>query len=262
MKQILKEHHDLHTVDIIGDVHGCYQELQELLFLLGYRNSVHPEGRIPVFVGDLADRGPWSANVISFVLWAIQTFGWEMVLGNHDAKLLSFWHGNPVTDAHGFGQTKEDIELLDDQHSASIIHDPPKTVKGKCLETLEQVPLALSLDNGNLIVVHGGYHKSLHQPDLKYKDAKWIAAYGMPDGSVDVHGYPKRRDWANSYDGKAFVVFGHTPHPLVEWYPMAINIDTGCCFGGALTALRWPELEVVQIKSKQPILEERWHKCQ
>jgi protein phosphatase len=74
-----------------------------------------------------------------------------------------------------------------------------------------------------------------------------FALYGETSGETDEFGLPVRMDWAAAYRGAAAVVYGHTPSPEPEWVNKTICIDTGCVFGGRLTALRWPEKELVSV---------------
>ena len=116
------------------------------------------------------------------------------------------------------------------------------------------------LDRGELVVVHAGLAGPHH--GKQSKRVRRLALYGETTGSVNDVGLPERKPWADDYAGHAAVVYGHTPVAAPEWTNNTINIDTGCVFGGELTALRWPERELVSVASsavhyppKQPI---RW----
>lgn len=235
--------------DIIGDVHSCGSELIAMLELLGYLPSenlfdyAHPENRQIVFVGDLTDRGPKSCLVLSIVQAMIKSGSALSVLGNHDDKLLRYLKGRNVKISHG-------LDLTIDQIEENIQPDKKEQFKNGVVEMLEKTPYYLVLDDGKLIVSHAGLEESLHGKDGPR--VKTFCLYGkIENGKTDEFGYPIRKDWATEYNGQATVVFGHTvvEHVLIK--NKTFNIDTGCVFGGRLSALSWPSLEIVQVKSRE-----------
>ena len=82
-----------------------------------------------------------------------------------------------------------------------------------------------------------------------------FALYGETTGETDEFGLPVRCNWAAEYRGSAMVVYGHTPVPEPEWLNRTVNIDTGCVFGGKLTALRYPEKEFVSVPAARTYCE-------
>ncbi len=101
------------------------------------------------------------------------------------------------------------------------------------------------LDDGKLVVAHAGMKEEMQgRGSAKVRD---FALYGETTGETDEFGLPVRYNWAAEYRGKAMVVYGHTPVPEPEWLNRTINIDTGCVFGGKLTALRYPEKELISV---------------
>ena len=98
------------------------------------------------------------------------------------------------------------------------------------------------LDDGKLVVAHAGMKASLQ--GRASQQVRAFALYGETTGETDAYGLPVRYNWAAEYRGQALVVYGHTPVPEAEWLNRTINIDTGCVFGGKLTALRYPELRI------------------
>lgn len=236
--------------DIIGDVHGCFTELRALLTQLGYQITKHrdrnrnfgytvkaPEGRTAIFVGDLVDRGPASNEVLRLVM-SMHAAGIALtVCGNHDDKLLRKLQGRNVKIQHGLEQTLAQLE-------------------GETPEFLEALPQFLrslishyTLDGGRLVVAHAGLGE-----DMQGRTSKAVRAfclYGETSGEVDEFGLPVRYNWARDYRGKAMVVYGHTPVIESQWYNNTIDIDTGCVFGGQLTALRYPERELVSVPAEQ-----------
>jgi len=101
------------------------------------------------------------------------------------------------------------------------------------------------LDDGKLVVAHAGLREELQGRSSGY--VRSFALYGETTGEIDEFGFPVRYEWANEYRGKAMVVYGHTPVLEAEWLNNTIDIDTGCVFGGKLTALRYPEQELVSV---------------
>ena len=110
----------------------------------------------------------------------------------------------------------------------------------------------LCLDDGKLVVAHAGMKEEMQgRGSGKVRD---FALYGETTGETDEFGLPVRYNWAAEYRGKAMVVYGHTPVPEPEWLNRTINIDTGCVFGGKLTALRYPEKELVSVPATADLL--------
>ena len=104
------------------------------------------------------------------------------------------------------------------------------------------------LDGGKLVVAHAGMKEEMQgRGSGAVRD---FALYGETTGETDEFGLPIRYNWAAEYRGKATVVYGHTPVPEPEWLNRTINIDTGCVFGGKLTALRYPEKELVSVAAR------------
>ncbi len=232
--------------DIVGDIHGCFDELVELLERLGYRVSErhlsngerqyqlsHPEGRRVVFVGDLVDRGPKIVPVLRLVMAACGRGRAAAVMGNHDRKLLRYLEGHSVRIAHGFETTVEQLE----GESAEF--------KARVRNFLQRLPHHLVLDEGRLVVAHAGLPEEYQGRDSPV--VRRIALFGVTTGEVDERGLPIRLNWARDYRGRAIVVYGHTPVTEAVWVNRTIDIDTGPVFGNRLTALRYPELEIVSV---------------
>ncbi|MFC6592762.1 polynucleotide kinase-phosphatase [Deinococcus lacus] len=225
--------------DFIGDVHGCLAELEELLLRLGYRPEegwTHPEGRTAVFVGDLVDRGPDSVGTLRLVMQMVASGAALAVPGNHDEKLKQALEGRAVQARHGLDRTLEDLRQAGPEFSAEVA------------QFIRSLVSHLVLDGGRAVVAHAGL--PAHLQGRASGRVRSFALYGDVDGSLDEAGFPVRRDWAQSYQGKALVVYGHTPVPEPRWVHHTVNIDTGCAFGGALTALRYPELETVSVPAR------------
>lgn len=230
--------------DIIGDIHGCFGELCILLTRLGYQiqpNTANPDGwlvlppagRRVIFLGDLVDRGPDSPGVLRLVMDMVDTGVALCVPGNHDIKLLRKLRGQKVQIRHGLAETIEQMNK-----ESPEFHERVKTF----LDTLVSHYV---LDQGKLVVAHAGMRE-----DMQGRSSGAIrefALYGETTGETDEFGLPVRYNWAAEYRGHATVVYGHTPVPEPEWLNHTLCIDTGCVFGGKLTALRYPEKELVQV---------------
>jgi protein phosphatase len=225
--------------DIIGDVHGCYDELAALLHQLGYRPRAgagvlaHPDGRKAVFLGDLVDRGPKVPAVLRLVMSMVAAGTALCVPGNHDVKLLKKLRGRDVQITHGLAETLAQLE-----------HETAE-FRTQVAAFLDSLVSHYVLDDGKLVVAHAGLKQELQgRGSGRVRD---FALYGETTGETDEFGLPVRYNWAAEYRGPAMVVYGHTPVPEPEWLNQTINIDTGCAFGGKLTALRYPERELVSI---------------
>jgi protein phosphatase len=228
--------------DIIGDVHGCGDELEQLLERLGYARDEqdvphHPGGRKAVFVGDLGDRGPRILDTFRLVKKMVEAGSALCVPGNHDMKLLKKLRGKDVQVSHGLEKTLAEIALLPEEKRAAW--------SAGLAEFLDRLVSHYVLDDGRLVVAHAGMKEEMQgRGSGKVRD---FALYGETTGETDEFGLPVRYNWAAEYRGRARVVYGHTPVPEPQWLNHTINIDTGCVFGGKLTALRYPEMELVSV---------------
>jgi protein phosphatase len=231
---------DLGPFDVIGDVHGCFDELCRLLDRLGYRldtettpwRLTHPEGRKAVFVGDLVDRGPRTPDVLRLVMAAVNAGTGYCVAGNHDLKLVKALRGKPVQVSHGLAESLEQLGQETDGFRA------------EALQFLDKLVSHYVFDGGRLVVAHAGLREEMHGRGSGR--VREFALYGETTGETDEYGLPVRYNWAADYRGRAMVVYGHTPTPRAEWLNNTICLDTGCVFGGALTALRYPERTLVE----------------
>ena len=232
---------DTGPFDIIGDVHGCYTELVELLIKLGYtlmgegenRNALPPSGRKAVFVGDLVDRGPDSPAVLQLVMNMVRDGTALCVPGNHDDKLQRYLLGKKVSLTHGLDQTVAQLNTTSPEFQQQV-----RQFLGKLVSHYV-------LDDGRLVVAHAGLPEAMQ--GRASGAVRAFCLYGETTGESDEYGLPVRLNWAANYRGRAMVVHGHVPVPATEWLNNVIDIDTGCCFGGELTALRYPEKELVSV---------------
>jgi len=223
--------------DLIGDVHGCRSELETLLAKLGWHGVRHPERRTAVFVGDLVDRGPDTPGVLRLVMAMVAAGTALCVQGNHEAKLVRALHGANVRRSHGL---EESLGQLDAE---------PEEFRREAREFMAGLPSQLVLDGGRLVVAHAGLREDLHGSDSAR--ARAFALYGDTTGRSDEYGLPVRLPWQRDYRGEAVVVYGHTPVTGAEWVNNTICLDTGVVFGGRLTALRYPELDIVDVPAER-----------
>lgn len=232
------------SFDVIGDVHGCLTELRELLDQLGYQGITadegqvsHPKARQAVFVGDLTDRGPDSVGTVRLVHRMGRDGAAMVAPGNHDDKLLRYLHGRNVRLQHGIETTVAEFLSLDGQGRDEFRQQLVDLVGGS--------KHYLTLDAGRLIVAHAGIKQHMIG-DFSVRTRSMVL-YGDTTGRNLPDGFPERRDWAANYRGKPLIVYGHTPVKQAVLRNNTINIDTGCVFGGKLTGIRYPELEIVQV---------------
>lgn len=233
--------HERGPFDIIGDVHGCFDELLELLADLGWKiteeegrfSALGPPDRKLVFVGDLVDRGPKSAEVLALVMDLVASGQALCVNGNHEARLVRLLQGRPIKLTHGLDATVASLEPR------------PKEFRARVLDFLDGLVSHYVLDEGRLVVAHAGL-KEAYQGRTSGA-VRTFALYGETTGEIDEFGLPVRANWALDYRGAATVVHGHVPVLEAEWLNRTLDIDTGCCFGGKLTALCYPEREVLSV---------------
>ncbi len=233
--------------DVIGDVHGCRAELEVLLSDLGYAlerdaqgrplTARHPERRTAVFVGDLVDRGPDTPGVLRLVMGMVAAGDALCVSGNHENKLLRALRGRNVQITHGLAESLSQLEVADPDLRASV--EP----------FLDGLISHYVLDGGQLVVAHAGLTERFQ--GRASGRVREFCLYGQTTGETDEFGLPVRYPWANDYRGRAAVLYGHTPVPQPEWVNNTLCLDTGCVFGGSLTALRYPERELVSVPAAQ-----------
>jgi len=239
--------HESGPFDVVGDVHGCRSELETLLTQLDYElvrddlgrpvDAVPPAGRKAVFVGDLVDRGPDSPGALRLVMGMVRAEHALCVPGNHENKLVRALQGKNVQVTHGLAETLTQLAEEDEAFR--------KDAEGFCYDLVSH----LVLDSGRLVVAHAGLKEAYH--GRASGRVRSFALYGDTTGETDEFGLPVRYPWADDYRGRAMVLYGHTPTPEPEWVNNTMCLDTGCVFGGKLTALRYPEKEVVAVPAEK-----------
>ncbi|WP_134662236.1 MULTISPECIES: polynucleotide kinase-phosphatase [unclassified Amycolatopsis] len=238
--------HETGPFDIVGDIHGCRVELEALLGELGYAverddegraiGARHPERRA-VFVGDLVDRGPDTPGVLRLVMGMVRAGNAFCVTGNHEHKLLRALRGRNVQVTHGLAESIEQLAAETAEFRA------------EAQEFMDGLISHYVLDGGKLVVAHAGITERFQ--GRASGRVRSFCMYGQSTGETDEFGLPVRYPWANEYRGRAMVVYGHTPVPSAEWVNNTLCLDTGCVFGGTLTALRYPEKEIVSVPAAE-----------
>jgi protein phosphatase len=247
-QRLLTDHTDrTGPFDVIGDVHGCRAELEALLGRLGYTisrdgagrpvDAAHPDGRTAVFLGDLVDRGPDSPGVLRLVMGMTAAGHALAVPGNHENKLIRALDGRQVQVSHGLAETLGQLAGEDEDF------------RGRVRDFCQGLVSHLILDGGRLVVAHAGLKES-YQGRASAR-VRSFALYGDTTGETDEYGLPVRYPWAEDYRGRAMVLYGHTPTPEPQWVNNTLCLDTGCVFGGRLTALRYPERELVSVPAER-----------
>lgn len=233
--------------DVIGDIHGCYPELTELLRALGYSVAgdgvevTPPDGRRAIFIGDYGDRGPDTPAVLKLVMSMAEAGTAICLPGNHDIKLVRKLKGRDVQITHGLAATLDQLA------------SEPDEFRDQIRDFLDGLVSHVVLDDGKLVVAHAGMKQAYQgRSSGRVRD---FALFGETTGETDEFGLPVRLQWASEYRGDAAVVYGHTPVAEPDWINNTINIDTGCVFGGRLTALRWPERELVSVPASRTYYE-------
>ncbi|MFD2467475.1 polynucleotide kinase-phosphatase [Amycolatopsis silviterrae] len=238
--------HETGPFDIVGDIHGCRAELETLLVQLGYVlerddqgravGARHPERRA-VFVGDLVDRGPDTPGVLRLVMGMVRAGNAFCVTGNHEHKLLRALRGRNVQVTHGLAESLEQLAA------------EPDGFRAAAQEFMDGLISHYVLDGGRLVVAHAGITERFQ--GRASGRVRSFCMYGQSTGETDEFGLPVRYPWASEYRGRAMVVYGHTPVPSPEWVNNTLCLDTGCVFGGTLTALRYPEKEIVSVPAAE-----------
>ncbi len=208
----------------IGDVHGCAAEFEELLEAL----ELQPEDRV-IQLGDLVNRGPESHACIELA----RMYQVEAILGNHELRLLTARRENRP-------------ELLKDYDKATVDQLTPDD-----WAFLEAMPKLKYDGVRELICIHGGFLPNqpwASQPVEVTTTIQVIDKKGKPAKRSDA---PDAPPWADSWTGPQFVVYGHTPRPNVLERPHSIGIDTGCVYGGHLTAYDVDQKSLTQVRARQ-----------
>jgi hypothetical protein len=212
---------------VIGDVHGCLDELQELL-----RRSGVGRGDRVVLAGDLVAKGPDSRGVVQLV----REIGALAVLGNHDAYSIDVWRRRRQ------GETRHPRRWLLD------------TLDESDWAFLDSLPLFLRLgaerEGGpEAAVVHAGAVPGVPLEAQERDDL--LSLRSMVGGTAPTRRLLMRWPWAAAWRGPEHIVFGHDAVRGLQQYPLATGVDTGCVYGRALTALELPSRRLYTVAARR-----------
>ena len=198
----------MHRTIIVGDVHGCRRELEQLLDRIRFSS-----GDRLIFVGDLIARGPDSLGVLDVA----RRTGALIVRGNHEQKLLD-WYEDDDTE---LGRTHMEV--------ARAMRDVDWTL-------LETSPLWIDLPEHGARVVHAGVLPGVpieeQHPETLMR-IRTVGVKGPKRSSTKAHGIP----WGELYRGPPQIVFGHNALGGLQLHPWATGLDTACVYGGRLSAM-------------------------
>jgi hypothetical protein len=198
----------------IGDVHSCADELSDLL-----DRAALVSGDRVFLTGDLLSRGPKPHEVMKLY----RKLGARAPVGNHEQRLLEAWRAR----ARGEKEPK-----LSSSHRTIVDELSPED-----WQVLEQLPLFVDVPEHGIVVAHAGIDPRL---PISEQDP-WIVTHVR---SIDDHGEPSEKwgtPWGKSYAGPTHVVFGHNAQKAPQLHPFATGLDTGCVYGGKLTAMILPD---------------------
>ena len=204
---------------VVGDLHGCYDELLDLLDKVSFGS----EDRL-ICVGDLITKGPKNREVLDRFMTDPQ---FTAVLGNHDLALRRRWNG-------------EKFKLKPSQKPT---HKDLKKEKDRYLPLLNQLPF--SIDLGTHLVVHAGLRPGIEFCSQTTEDMTELRTLGEDRASR------KGTAWYDVYDGEKIVLFGHWPATEPRRGKKAIGLDTGCVYGGQLTAYIVETRELTSVPARQ-----------
>ncbi|MDP3542362.1 MAG: metallophosphoesterase [Elusimicrobiota bacterium] len=205
---------------VIGDVHGCFAELKDLLRAV----KATPEDRL-ISVGDLISKGPDSRGVLE---WAMQTKNLECVLGNHELRLRRHWRAGT--------RSEEKLHDADTYRQIGDLYE-------QAMLWIDKLPLTIS--GPGFLVVHAGFDPA--------EGLEWQSAAAL----TNLRRLPDGRPWYEAYRQRTLAVFGHWAkrQPVVR--PNAVGLDTGCVYGGSLTALILPERILISVPARRAYVEKK-----
>lgn len=239
-------------IDIIGDIHGCYEEMIELLVKMGYEKDAddfyrHPEGRKFLSIGDVMSRGPESLKSMMFFYRHVQKGMAYMIDSNHGWKIARWLDGKNVTLNHGDEKVEQEFLQFEQEHGAEHVAEWKNKLKDFLLEAPSHYILK---KNGIPMVVcaHAGIRDEYI--GKQSRDVSDFCRYGDTDG-FDEKGKPIRKDWFIGHQTSQLIVWGHDPKPQPLKINNSLNIDQGVVFGGKLTAYRFPEALIIAVEAKE-----------
>lgn len=238
-------------LDMIGDIHGCFDEMILLLEKLGYVSEdglyTHPDGRKLLSLGDIMSRGPKSLETMQFWQRHIEAGVAYMIDSNHGYKIARFLEGQKVTLRHGDELIEQELTTYEQQHG----YVATEGLKRKLTDMLRQAPSHYVLTKNSVpyaVAVHAGIRdRYIGKDSPRIRD---FCRYGDVTGLTE-NGRPIRSDWYTEHQSPLLIIWGHDPQPKPLKINQTLNIDQGVVFGGALTALRYPEETVESVPAMQ-----------
>lgn len=237
---------DIKKCIIVPDIHGCYEELIELIDKLkanGFDPSTDPERKF-IFLGDWIDRGYANDKVIEYIIGLMEDGLALSVIGNHEEKLKRYLRGNNVKLINGIESTVKQIDARPNAAEFRI----------KVLAVLEKLPLHIVLDNKKLVVVHAGIQDRMLSWTSEEGFMTRFCLYGDITGKKDAYGFPERLDWTLNRqldENSPLIVYGHQPQLEPYENNKTINLDCGLVFGNKLVALVYPEMQYISVFAKK-----------
>lgn len=239
-------------IDVIGDIHGCFDEFIEILSKLGYIKNeegyfIHPEGRKILSLGDVMSRGPRSIETLQFFQKHVTAGLAYMIDSNHGWKIARWLDGKNVKLAHG----DENVKAEFDEYEIKFGIEESERLKEQIRDLLIEAKSHYIIQKNGVnlaVAVHAGIKD--HYIGKQSPRISDFCRYGDTDG-IDDNGKPIRKDWSIAHQSSELILWGHDPrqHPLLV--NNTLNIDQGVVFGGSLTAYRFPERKFVSVKSKE-----------
>ena len=216
----------------IGDVHGCIDELQALLKKCDYQ-----PGDLVVFLGDLVCKGPDSLSVVQMA----REIGAIGVRGNHDFEVVR-WHQAIKSGA--------DPPVIGSEH-----YYVATALSTADLKWMYSLPWFISSSHLNALFVHAGFVSGIRLAKQNPRLMMNMRSI-LPDGTVTSKFF-NNWPWARLWDGPQTVFFGHDADRGLQQYEHAIGLDTGCVYGGKLTACILPERRLVSVNAKREYFQYR-----
>ncbi len=239
-------------IDVIGDIHGCYEEMLELIGQLGYVPDEagiyrHADGRMLVSAGDVMSRGPRSIDAMRF--WQRQLAAGQglMVDSNHGWKVARYLQGRQVNMTHGDELFVAELQQYEQEHGKEAVEQ----LKGEFRNMLLAAPSHLIFTKNGVrcvVVTHAGIRD--HHIGKQSNRISDYCRYGETVAGQHSD-KPIRTDWFNEHQSGELIVWGHDPRLQPTIANRTINIDQGAVFGGQLTAYRYPEQSFVSVEAKQ-----------
>ncbi len=245
--------HDIGAgIDVIGDIHACYDEMMQLIEQLGYVADEkgiyrHPEGRLLVSAGDVMSRGPRSLDTMTFWKRQLDAGQGLMVDSNHGWKVARYLEGRQVKMTHGDELFVAELEQYEQQHGREAL----ERLKQEFRDMLLAAPSHLIFTQNDVrcvVVTHAGIKD--HHIGKQSNRISDYCRYGEAVAGSDSD-KPVRADWFNEHRSGELIVWGHDPRLQPTIVNRTINIDQGAVFGGQLTAYRYPEQSFVSVDARQ-----------